>query len=121
MKPHASSNFGTMAPSFIGKTIEDRFLPARKQNDKLMRPDIDPACADLWQKLLQFVLFQNRALSEKFAQTRTKKYNAVLYSFHALIFSVNSLDMSIARVHLNGAFAYINHMGGFDVLANPPV
>lgn len=119
MQQHNFSRFSTMAPFFIGKMTETRFLLECKRTDTLMRPDVDPACADLWQKLLEVVLFQIRALNEKFANARIKKYNAILYGFHALIVSVSSLDMSTARTHLKGAFAYIDYMGGLDVLTNP--
>ncbi|KAJ3498628.1 hypothetical protein NLG97_g973 [Lecanicillium saksenae] len=119
-EPATFHKLGTMTPFFIGRMIEYRFLTACKQKDKLMRPDIDPSSAVLWQKLLEFVLFQIRTLNSKFSGARPKTANAILYGFFTLIISVNSLDMSISRAHLKGAFAYINYMGGFDVVSKFP-
>ncbi|KAJ3478946.1 hypothetical protein NLG97_g8447 [Lecanicillium saksenae] len=109
----------TLPATFICLMVGTSLSNASRSRGRLMRPGEDPAFAGLWKNYARYMAAHVKYTNELIANTDVKNGAHVRKVFRYL-YSLLGLDLmvdcSMWQVHLNGCFAYAQHIGGVESL-----
>ncbi|KAJ6788403.1 hypothetical protein PWT90_11180 [Aphanocladium album] len=104
-------------PTFLCLIVCDAIAAASRSRGRLIRRGEDPACAGLWRSharyLLEHIELLNRYMSRDMR-------HATFQSFQATIDFDFIVDGFMWQAHMNGCFAYVEHVGGIAAVLDKP-
>ncbi|KAJ3478945.1 hypothetical protein NLG97_g8446 [Lecanicillium saksenae] len=118
VEPLDFSSRGAMADgTFVCRIICDAIAGASRGRGRLIQRGDDPACAGLWMSHARYMLEHIKHLNHCI---RTGIEHAALYNFQAIVDFDFMVEGFMWQAHMNGCFAYVEHIGGIAALLDKP-